>query len=301
MISDRLYESRWGVFNHYLYGTMMDDTVPSWNDCVNMFDCSLAAKQLHDVGASYLFITVMQGDEHMIAPNSAFDRIAGTAPGTACAERDLVDDLYKELEKYGIDLYLYYTGDGPYKKTEIGKRFGFIEPRKNVSMDFVVKWAEVLREYSVRYGDKVKGWWVDGCYRDAFGYNDELLEPYYKAIKAGNPNAVCAFNNGVKKDLEKNYKDEDFVCGEFNDFTYIPKSRFISGAQAHILAPLGVSATGNPYEGWCRPGTKHDGAYMREYVKAVNAAGGVVTIDIPVKRDGSYYAEQLEVLSEINA
>jgi hypothetical protein len=29
---------------------------------------------------------------------------------------------------------------------------------------FVQKWASVLEEYTVRYGDKVSGWWIDGCY-----------------------------------------------------------------------------------------------------------------------------------------
>ena len=155
MPAEKLYESRWGVFNHYLYGTMMDGKSASWNDCVNALDCGVTAKQLHEIGASYLFITLMQGDEHMIAPNRTFDAVAGTRPGEACAERDLVSDLSEALGKYGIDLYLYYTGDGPYKNTEIGKKFGFIEPRKNVSMGFVRKWAGVLEEYAVRYGKKV--------------------------------------------------------------------------------------------------------------------------------------------------
>ncbi len=56
-------------------------------------------------------------------------RIGGTRPGEACSVRDLPLELSHELARRGIDLYLYYTGDGPYLDAEIGSRFGFTEPR----------------------------------------------------------------------------------------------------------------------------------------------------------------------------
>ena len=57
-----------------------------------------------------------------------------------------------------------------------------------------------MEEYSLRYGDKVFAWWLDGCYFDAgnFGYNDTSLKPYHDAIRAGNPKALIAFNAGVR-------------------------------------------------------------------------------------------------------
>ena len=139
----------------------------------------------------------------MIAPNATYDAIADTKPGEACSERDLILDLYEALKKYDIDLCLYYTGDGPYKDVEIGRKFGFAEPRGTVTMDFVQKWSSVLEEYAVRYGDKIKAWWLDGMYADYFGYTQELMEPYYQAIKMGNPNALVAFNNGVYPEISR--------------------------------------------------------------------------------------------------
>lgn len=308
-ITDRLSNAKWGVFNHYLSGVQNNPGhlnnqgagETSWDECVHALDVEKIARGLHDCGAHYYFITVMQGLETMIAPNATFDSIAGTKPGEACSTRDLVLDLYDALTPYGIDLYLYYTGDGPWKNEAIGKKFGFTEPRRNVSMPFVEKWAAVLEEYAVRYGDKVKGWWVDGCYRDGFGYTDELLAPYYRAIKKGNPNAVAAFNDGVKPYYAKNYEKEDFVCGEFNDFYVIPRTRFIDGAQAFLLAPLGVglSADAPEWDGWGRYGVKHDSAYLRNFISCCNAAGGAVTIDIALNRDGSFDKEQLETLAGI--
>ena len=68
----------------------------------------------------------------MLAPNETYDSIAGTKPGEACAIRD-----------------------GPYATPEIGKKFGFTEPREhNMNMPFVEKWTSILREYSVRCGEE---------------------------------------------------------------------------------------------------------------------------------------------------
>ncbi len=305
-LSDRMYERRWGVFNHFLYGAPGSEKpdcpdTSDWNEMVESFDVERVAKDLHDMGAGWFFITVMQGRKYMLAPNATFDAIAGTKPGEACSRRDLVLDLYEALKKYDIDLCLYFTGDGPYKDEEIGKKFGFIEPRKNISREFVEKWSSVLAEYAQRYGDKVKAWWLDGMYGDhAFSYNNELLSYYHKVIKEANPNALVAFNDGVYPEIKKWYEHEEITAGEFNDFTYVPKSRFVDGAQAFILAPLGVSPDpNNPYDSWRRPGCKVDHAYMKDYLRRVHEAGGVLTVDIMVYADGSWDPEQVAVLKGI--
>jgi hypothetical protein len=304
---DRFYSRKWGVFNHFLYVLQNNPELKNsygkqtdWDTLVNEFDTETLAKNLHEMGAWYYVITVMQGTKYMIAPNKTFDKIAGTKPGEACSTRDLVEDLYNSLSKYDIDLFLYFTGDGPYKNVEEGKRFGFIEPRveTGVTKPFVEKWASVLEEYALRYGDKVKGWWIDGCYKEAFRYTDELLEIYYKACKKGNPNALVSLNNGVGEgDIIAGFTFEDFLCGEQNDFTVIPKQRFYGKAQAHILAPLGVGE----YEigGWGVFGVKREKEYLLDYVRKVNAAGGVVSIDIGVYRDGKFDEEQKEVIGYV--
>ena len=305
-ITNRLYSSRWGVFIHYLHGVQNNPEHPSnisagmteWSACVNELDVHLLAEQLHESGAHFLYITIMQGGRHMIAPNKTYDEITGMKPGEACAKRDLVLDLYDALEPYGIDLYLYTTGDGPHADSVCGPKMGFVEG--HVSKKFVNNWASVLREYAVRYGDKVKGWWIDGCYRARFGYTDELMKPYYDAVKESNPNAVAAFNNGVANYYKKNYCNEEYVCGEFNYFNVVPRSRFVDGAQTFLLAPLGQASDEKDMGlDWARPGTRYTGQYMRDFVSCCNKMGGVVAIDIGLKRDGSLYPEQLAVLKQI--
>ena len=307
---DRFYSRKWGVFNHFLavlqnaplcensYGRQTD-----WDALVHEFDVNTVADTLHEIGAGYYVITVMQGTKYMIAPNAAFDRIAGTKPGQACSTRDLIAELYDALSKYDIDLFLYFTGDGPYKSHPEGDRFGFVEPREvGVTETFVKNWASVLEEYAVRYGTKIKGWWIDGCYRDYFKYTDELLQIYYSACKKGNPDALVSLNNGVGEGaLEAYFKYEDFLCGEQTDFVVMPQQRFYGNAQAHILAPLGKSRVEEGVIGsdWGCFGVKRSKEYLAQYVKTVHQAGGVVTFDIGVYRDGKFDPAQIEVLKYV--
>lgn len=284
-----------GVFQHFLYGDPGDgreETLPDydWDARVRALDVDYIARTAAGLGARYYFITLMQGKKYMIAPNAAFDRVAGTKPGEACATRDLVADLYEALHPYGIDLCLYFTGDGPYQDPVAGERFGFVEPRQNVSDGFVAKWAAVLEEYAVRYGDRVAAWWMDGTF-DKLGYDSRNLRPYADAIRCGNPKAAMAFNNGVSGRLAKWYPGETFTAGEQNDLTLVPDSAFVDGARAHILAPIGLAE--KPWARWCKPGCAYTHAEIEDYIRRVNAAGGAVTLDMRIGRDGAFDADQL--------
>ena len=294
----RLHDARWGVFNHYLGYDC--GNAAEWNAKVNRLDVEKVADQLERCGARFYFFTVMQGAPFLCAPNATFDRIAGTKPGEACSLRDIPAELAEALAKRGIDLYLYYTGDGPYKDDVIGGRFGFTEPRTiGVTRAFVEKWAAVLEEYAVRYGDAVKGWWIDGCHADYLKYTDELLALYAAAIRKGNRSALVAMNDGVKPYYAKHHSGDDFTCGEFNDFYVIPRTRFIDGAQAFLLAPLGISANGTEWGAWAQGGCKRDGAYMGDFVSLANRNGGVVAVDVKIHPDGSFEPDQFEVLKAI--
>ena len=297
--AERLSEKKWGVFTHYLDGVCkpghpcnMDVGEISWNDAVNMFDVERVAYRLHKMNVGYYFITLMQGTEHMMAPNATFDRIAGTNPGEACSTRDLPLELYDALKKYDIDLCLYFTGDGPYQHPKYGPIFGLTQPRTEIPMDFLEKWSAVLEEYAVRYGDKITAWWMDGTFR-FFGYSFEQLDYYYNAIKKGNPDTAVAFNyEGVEGMVLKHYPKEEFTAGESRELK--PKAqqtKYIDGALNHILAPIGYDPTFRS-AGWLMTGIKHPKEYVRDYIRAMSNIGGAVTIDMHIKIDGSFDPEQ---------
>lgn len=305
---DRFAAGKWGVFNHYLFGMQNGKDplrnpggkITSWDACVREFDVERLAAALHKMGAGYYFITLMQGGKYMCAPNAAYDRICGTQPGEACSTRDLPMELAAALGKYGIDLYLYYTGDGPHLDPAAGERMGMTEPRTPVTPRFLENWSSVLQEFAMRYGNQVKGWWIDGCY-GWLGYNRETLDYYDRAIHAGNPEALISYNYGGAKEgeLQAAPHREDYFAGERNDFIDIPGARLINGEQTHVFAPLGVLPPGYGGGAWGFPGVKRDKDYMLDYIRRVNAIGAPVTVDIVVYRDGSFDPEQEELLAYV--
>ena len=97
---DVFLSRRFGVFNHYLYGNPSDGAKElsarrplDWNACVDSVDVRDLARRVHETGAGYYFLTLMQGSRYLLGPNAAYDSIAGTRPGEACSRRDLVGEL----------------------------------------------------------------------------------------------------------------------------------------------------------------------------------------------------------------
>ncbi|MBQ7983362.1 MAG: alpha-L-fucosidase, partial [Clostridia bacterium] len=287
--TDWMHDAGWGVFTHYLHHS------ESWNETVASFDTERLAKKLHDIGAGYYFITIMQRSKYMLAPNDTYNRITGYAPGEACPTRDLIADLYESLSRYGIRLCLYYTGDGPLDDAQAGAAMGLLSEQisgkpERISVEFANNWASVLREYSLRYGDKISAWWVDGCY-EWLGYNEETLGILADAARAGNPDALVSLNCGVMERVSAYSRHDDFTTGEMNAFRDLPEARFAGGAQWHSLIHLGTF--------WARFDAQIDGPALAAYVREVNARGGVITIDIGITPEGDLGDEQLQILSHI--
>ncbi|MDD4773682.1 MAG: hypothetical protein PHZ09_08765 [Eubacteriales bacterium] len=323
-IKDRFRDRKWGIFAHYLYSLQNNPACANnngagetdWNSCVNALDAGLVARQLAEINAGYFIITVMQQSKYMIAPNETFNRITGYQNGEACSERDLIGDLYDALAVYDIPLFLYFTGDGPIRD----------EPSRRtmdagtfpVTDRFLNCWSSVLLEYAEKYGDKIQGWWIDGLY-NGLGYeNTDKMKCFHDAVKRGNPDGLFSanfhgcFKSGGTKRIEGigdvifgDFYHEiapptpfcDFTAGDVVSFDAYNPTRFIEGAQAHVLSFLGIPH--HPvmvYDGWGKPGCKYSPEYLRRYVQCVNALEGVVSIDVCLHRDGSIDAEQYKTL-----
>ena len=292
--TDWFQKAGYGVFVHYLTGLQNNreslhsfGRETAWDECVREFDTERFAATMAEVGAGYVIFTMMQIRREMIAPNARFDRITGYEPGEACATRDLVEDLHAALSPHGIPLMLYWTGDGPRGDPKAAKAFDWGPP---VSDEFVGKWASVAREYGERYGDKVVGWWVDGCY-PWLGYDDAKLGALTTALKAGNPKRIVALNRGIDPKVMSYTAHEDYTCGEQTTFFDMPVNRFLDGEQWHILSYLG--------NGWGQPGATYGKRELGEYVFDVNRRGGVVSIDVLLYRDGSLDRSQVEMLKAV--
>jgi hypothetical protein len=297
--TDWFQQAGWGVFVHYLESLQNNPAElhslgkkTSWDECVNEFDVDKFADQIAQTRAGYVIFTMQQRTRFLIAPNATFDRLTGYAPGEACSTRDLVLDLHRALQPHGIALMLYWTGDGPRDDDRAAKALGWTEKQ---SEEYVRQWASVAREYSERYGDRVKGWWVDGCY-PWIGYEETKLGLIAEAVKAGNPRRIIALNVGVQDKVRAYTKWEDFTTGEQNEFKDVPESRWVGGEQWHVLSFLGCS-----HQGWATPGSKYKKSELADYVHRVNERGGVVSIDVMLYRDGGLDRSQSEILKAVDS
>lgn len=195
----------YGFFFHWNSKSMPQtgEQLP-YEQAVDNFDVERFAQTVHECGGKLVFFTTSWAEYYFPAPIRAIDNIL---PGRT-TKRDLVADLSRALEKYGIRLILYYhVGHGDqgwmsaqnsikdYSDSNIGDVFVNIE--------------KIVAEISQRYGDKLSGLWLDDgrCYYA----NGVRFENVAKAAKSGNKDMVLCFNPWV---LPRMTDFQDFFAGE---------------------------------------------------------------------------------------
>ncbi len=290
--TDWLEEAQIGAFMHFLPGDAASFAK------VDDFDVDALAEQLEEMGAKYFVLTLGQNSGWFNAPNATYDRVTGYQPGERCSRRDLPLDLYRALQPKGIRLMLYLPCQTPNRDTRAQAAFGLAQGPKDQPIDvaFARQWAEVIGEWSARYGDKVSGWWFDGGY-EWVGFNEDIARIYADAVKRGNPEAIVTFNPGVS--LIRHTQAEDYTAGELNDpFPVVPTSRWVVGSQWHALTFLGSS--------WAQRDVREPNQRWRQWFQKVVAHGGAVTLDMGPNWDpaagpiGSIGPAQAEQFTEIS-
>lgn len=264
--ADWLRDAKYGVFMHLLPPDAKGLAL------VRDFDVQGLATELEAIGAKYFVITLGQNSGFFNAPNAAYEKVTGYAPGERCSTRDLPLDLAEALRAKGITLMLYLPSQPPNEDARAQKAFGLPQGKKDQPIDLAsaTKWAEVIQEWSDRYGDRVAGWWFDGGY-DQIRFNEAIAKVYAAAAKHGNPNAIVTFNPGVG--LVRHTEAEDYTAGELNEpFSTLPTSVSVSGSQWHALTYLGTS--------WGKRDTRYPAERWAEWVRAVTDKGGAVTLDM---------------------
>jgi hypothetical protein len=264
--TDWLHDAHYGVLTHFLPHDAKGLAL------VDQFDVDALAGQLEAIGARYLVFTLGQYSGYYNAPNAAFDRIAGYAPGDRCATRDLPLDLARALQAKGIKLMLYLTCQVGCGDPRAQKAFGLSQgPREQpLNYEAVDKWAEVIQCWSDHYGDKVAGWWFDGGYPQLL-FDDAMAWTYADAAKHGNPKAIVSFNTAIGP--RRAMDGEDFTAGETGDpFVLVPESRWQDGSQWHVLTYLGTD--------WGKRDTRFSAERWADWSATVAAKGGAFTLDM---------------------
>lgn len=296
--------AKWGVFTHYL--TSDKTTSEDWNKRVDSFDVNRLARQLESTGTKYYFITIGQNSGHYCSPNSTYDSFVGINP-SKCSRRDLIKDIYDVLLPKGIKLLVYLPSGAPaadpVAMAKLGWKWGYNGnwPAWNTGrtgdrlVDFQIRWEAIIREWSLRWGSNVSGWWIDGCY-----FSDEMyrhpeppnFQSFAAALKAGNSNSIVAFNPGVLNPVISLTEFEDYTAGEISEAFPECPGRWVNDAQYHILSYLG--------ERWGGVKLRFTDEFVVDYTKSVNSKGGVVTWDVPISESGLIPQEFIDQLSMIS-
>jgi hypothetical protein len=314
MNTDWFHKAKWGVFVHYGPHRGREN----WNAQIDAFDAEGLARQLPEARAGYFFFTVGHGHGMLSAPNETYDRILELpADESRCSRRDLISDIADALEPHGIRMMVYLPacapGGDPYAVKKLkwidGQTLGWdIEGNRirvgRRPVEFMRHWEAVIREFSLRWGKKVHGWWLDGCYWPEHIYR-HADEPNYKslaeAIKAGNAEALVAFNGGLETPVIGHSEYEDFTAGEIGHLlpvsnrrlngALVPLRRFIDGVQYHILTHLGTH--------WGRTPARFPVELVIGYTKLINAHDGVITWDAGLDEGGNFQPDHFEQLKAL--
>jgi alpha-L-fucosidase len=294
-------EARWGVMNHYLADwrarvDKIEMSVDVWNRLIDNFDVNGLAEQIKSVGAGYYIITVGQNSGYYLSPNATYDRFVGIQP-SKCSHRDLVADLYEALHQRGIKLMVYLPSGAP-NGDKIAKEALQWQNGPYPNKEFQIKWEQIIGEWSERWGERVAGWWFDGCYWPNIMYQScetPNFESFAAAARAGNPSRAVAFNRGVVPRLISITPHEDCTAGEINDMERLEIRRAsegkIDGAQIHVLSFLG--------EHWGMGAPRFTEEQVLKHTQTVAKEGGIITWDVPIQANGLIAQPFIEQLTAV--
>lgn len=257
------HQAKYGIFFHFLAGG--EWTLDEWNAWVDAVDVEKVADQAKEIGAGYVIITLGQHQIYSCAPNPVIDENWG--PYTS--RRDLPMDLYEALKKRGISMMLYFNAGDLFHKMP--------KPASLEGEAGFKKWVEVAKWYSTHYGDKCKGWWVDGLTDYCPGYCQDI----HNALKAGNKNSLVASGQ---------YELSEFVhghCGGWERQREVVKPFYGRwdpdfGIQWQVFQYIGST--------WGEASTAWDEQEFVDYAADVIRGGGVFTFDLGTFDTGCFYS-----------
>ncbi len=286
--TDWFHASKYGIFVHYLFAAKEDFA---------SFNAQEFADAVNETGAKYAVMTLGQNSGYFCSPNAAYENYIGVPQGTYCATRDIPMEAADALAPYGIKLMLYLPSQGPSAAGDsiplaLGATERHDETNWYINEIYAARWSQVIREWAVRYGEKLAGWWFDGFY-EGTGYTgsmaDYVSKLYKEACRVGNGGSLVAFNQGVMNGFIKPATAVcDYTAGEENSFDFYPFARFYNGAQWQILSYLG--------SWWGAADLKYESGYLAKYASKVIEAGGVITFEIHIDTNGSFSKVQTDEL-----
>jgi hypothetical protein len=298
--------TRWGLMFHFLDSPasstdLSTTSALAWNHRVDAFDVNAFAEQVKETGASYIIFTLGQNSGHFCTPNPVYDELTGIAE-SRLSHRDLIDEIASALAPE-VNVIAYMPSHAPATHHEVVralkcmppwncetwgyKRFwADAESADERLTEFQAHWEAILRYWGLKYGKKVAGWWIDGCYYHEKLYNADT-EPNFKsfarALRAGNSARVLAFCSGTANPFMRLSEEQDYTAGETStSFPVHNKWQSLKeqadGQQLHLLSYMG--------NWWGEGSPRFDDQFVAGYTRQFIQSGGVLTWDVPIDRNG---------------
>ncbi|MDR1282560.1 MAG: hypothetical protein LBK99_17320 [Opitutaceae bacterium] len=292
------------------------------------------SQRVRESGAGHVIFTLGQNSGHYCAPNEAYDerlregRERGREGGgeeSRLSRRDLVAEIGDALAASGVKLIAYLPSHAPARHPEAVSALRCTPPwdmsacgirtfwpdSENADerlTGFQRNWEAVVACWGKRWGKRVAGWWIDGCYFADRIYNVNE-EPngltFAAALRTGNPDRILAFNSGTAHPFARVIADQDYTAGEFSSglpvaSQYEPLGPVTAdGLRTHLLGHLG------PGWGFARGGEqspRFTDELAQAYTGAVRQSGAALTWDVPILADGGIpepFLRQFEQLGHL--
>ena len=298
--TDWFHDAGFGIMVHYLSSNMVQDQgSKEWNDAVDSFNTDEFASKVSQTGAGFVMFTLGQNSGYYCSPNSIFDSIVGVSPGDLCSKRDLPGDLIQSLKKYNIPVILYLPSNPPISNKVVSEKFRYSFGKDSATSQYNQPLLEkMIREWSLRYGTDVKGWWFDGLYSwnsikstrmdMSLKYN---ISTHTLAAKAGNKNSILTYNYGFGK-IQVNTPYCDYSSGEKMTIDEFPSSRWVEpGVQWFLFTYLG--------EKWGGKGSQFKTEDLEEKANAIVKNEGVLCLEVVVNARGDILPHHFEQIKAV--
>ena len=193
--ADWMSRGSFGLMVHYLIspsGNTPEEKTADFNRTVDGFDVPGFLGQVRSTGADWLIFTTGQNTRYYCSPNRFLDE---RKPGHT-SRRDLVLEIAQGM-KASEKRFIAYLPAELSAPEELHEAFGWHKDDPKQAA-FQPDYQEFIKAFSLQYGKHCDGWWFDGCYEwPVFPNRNMDFAGYVAAARAGNPQAIIAFNDGA--------------------------------------------------------------------------------------------------------
>lgn len=306
---------KWGIMVHWIApgpAPEKGQRITDLNTAVNQFRLDSFLVQFKESGAEYLMFTIGQNTGYYASPNATLDSLAGVGN---CSKRNLVLGIAQGVHQFGKRFIAYLPGEIK-AAGSLHKAFAW---NPDDQQQFQERYTRFIGDYSLKLGKLLDGWWFDGCYNlwpEFYVPRDWKL--WCNAARAGNPDAVVAFNDGCfyVGSMLPGSPYQDYLSGECWKFqdgkivvgheeptcSILPTSRFVKGTQCQFHVQLPIDCN----KDWMHdtPGKMPPPSYTDDElfpaVLNVLKVGGTVTLNVGIYQEGYISDQTLEQLKRLN-